>query len=202
MRPYERSVAVIGSGVAGLTAAHLLPAVRRAPVRGRRPARRPRPHPRRRHDRRQIAGLDSAFLVHNDRTYPTLLRLFAELGVATQESEMSMSVRCDGCGLEYAGSKGLGGLFAHRSNVLPPALSGDAGAGQVLPPTAPGVLRDRDRRPARPAGVPDDRPLHRLLHQPLHVAAGGGGVVVRLRRARGYPPATCSPSWTITACSR
>jgi predicted NAD/FAD-binding protein len=68
----------------------------------------------------QVAGLDSAFLVHNDRTYPNLLRLFAELGVATQESEMSMSVRCDGCGLEYAGSKGLGGLFAQRSNVIRP----------------------------------------------------------------------------------
>ena len=52
--------------------------------------------------------------MHNDRTYPNLLRLFAELGVATQDSEMSMSVRCDGCGLEYAGAKGMGGLFAQR----------------------------------------------------------------------------------------
>ncbi|NLG55058.1 MAG: amine oxidase, partial [Rhodococcus sp.] len=58
--------------------------------------------------------------VHNDRTYPTLLRLFAELGVATQESDMSMSVRCDGCGLEFAGAKGLSGLFPQPSNVLRP----------------------------------------------------------------------------------
>ena len=41
--------------------------------------------------------------MHNERTYPLLRRLFAELGVATQPSEMSMSVRCAGCGLEYAG---------------------------------------------------------------------------------------------------
>ena len=45
--------------------------------------------------------------MHNERTYPNLLRLFGELGVATQESEMSMSVRCEGCGLEYAGARGL-----------------------------------------------------------------------------------------------
>jgi predicted NAD/FAD-binding protein len=38
--------------------------------------------------------------VHNERTYPNLLRLFDELGVPTQESDMSMSVRCLGCGLE------------------------------------------------------------------------------------------------------
>ena len=42
-----------------------------------------------------VVGVDSAFLVHNDRTYPTLCRLFAELGIATRETDMSMSVRDD-----------------------------------------------------------------------------------------------------------
>ena len=73
-------------------------------------------------------GVDSAFLVHNDRTYPTLCRLFAELGVDTQESDMSMSVRADdfdggdgtdGRGLEYAGAVGIGGLFACRQSLRP-----------------------------------------------------------------------------------
>ena len=59
--------------------------------------------------------------MHNRRTYPHLLRLFGELGVATQESDMSMSVRCQGCGLEYAGARGLGGLFPQVSNVARPA---------------------------------------------------------------------------------
>lgn len=58
-----------------------------------------------------VALVDSGFIVHNQRTYPNLLRLFGELGVATQESEMSMSVCCEGCGLEYAGARGLAGLF-------------------------------------------------------------------------------------------
>jgi predicted NAD/FAD-binding protein len=51
-------------------------------------------------------GVDSAFLVFNDRTYPTLCRLFADLGVATRETDMSMSVRADDAGLEYAGAPG------------------------------------------------------------------------------------------------
>lgn len=65
-------------------------------------------------------AVDSGFIVHNRRTYPMLLRLFAELGVATRESEMSMSVHCDGCGLEYAGARGIGGMFAQPIRSLDP----------------------------------------------------------------------------------
>lgn len=67
-----------------------------------------------------VLGVDSGFIVHNERTYPNLLRLFGELGVATQDTEMSMSVTCDGCGLEYAGAKRLDGLFAQRRNLARP----------------------------------------------------------------------------------
>jgi uncharacterized protein len=67
----------------------------------------------------RVIGVDSAFLVHNDRTYPTLCRLFSELGVATQESEMSMSVRADDIGLEYAGALGVRGLFACPQSLRP-----------------------------------------------------------------------------------
>ncbi len=65
--------------------------------------------------------VDTGFIVHNDRTYPTLLRLFGELGIATQESDMSMSVRCDEAGLEYAGGKGARGLFPRPVNLTTPA---------------------------------------------------------------------------------
>ena len=65
-------------------------------------------------------GVDSAFLVHNDRTYPTLCRLFDELGIATRETDMSMSVRDDASGLEYAGARGFGGLFPSWSSLTRP----------------------------------------------------------------------------------
>ena len=68
-------------------------------------------------DGRQLA-VDTGFIVHNRRTYPTLLRLFAELGIATQESDMSMSVRCAGCGVEYAGARGLRGLLARPRSLV------------------------------------------------------------------------------------
>jgi predicted NAD/FAD-binding protein len=57
--------------------------------------------------------LDTGFLVHNDRTYPNLVRLFAEIGVETQPSDMSFSVSCQATGLEYS-SRGVRGFFAQR----------------------------------------------------------------------------------------
>jgi predicted NAD/FAD-binding protein len=66
--------------------------------------------------------VDTGFIVYNERTYPLLTRLLAELGVSTQASEMSMSVRCRGCGLQYAGQRGLGGLTAGLSRGRGPYL--------------------------------------------------------------------------------
>jgi predicted NAD/FAD-binding protein len=117
-----RRIAVVGSGVAGLTAAHELTRAGAA-VTLYEADRRLGGHAH----TQDVTGpdgtalaLDTAFLVHNERTYPHLLRLFAELGVRTQESEMSMSVSCDGCGLEYAGALGLSGLFAQPRSLARP----------------------------------------------------------------------------------
>lgn len=52
-----------------------------------------------------LLGIDTGFIVPSTRTYPLLTRIFGELGVVVQRSEMSMSVRCLGCGLEYAGQR-------------------------------------------------------------------------------------------------
>ncbi|WP_244178776.1 NAD(P)/FAD-dependent oxidoreductase [Streptomyces rubellomurinus] len=107
-------VAVVGSGVAGLTAAYELS---RAGVEvelfeaDERLGGHAHTQDAVARDGRALA-LDTGFLVHNERTYPHLVRLFRELGVRTRDSEMSMSVRCDGCGLEYAGARGPAGLFA------------------------------------------------------------------------------------------
>ena len=67
--------------------------------------------------------IDTGFLVFNDRTYPNLCALFACLGVASVESEMSFGVSLAEPEIEWAGSD-LGTVFAQRSNLLRPAFLG------------------------------------------------------------------------------
>jgi predicted NAD/FAD-binding protein len=119
----RRQVAVIGSGVAGLTAAHV--AARTAHVTLYEADARLGGHA----DTHEVDGIaiDTGFIVHNQRTYPTLLRLFGEVGVATQPSEMSMSVRDEASGLEYAGARGVRGLFPTPRNLGRPAYLGMLG---------------------------------------------------------------------------
>jgi predicted NAD/FAD-binding protein len=111
-------IAVIGSGVSGLTAAHVLGRRHRVTLyeRDERLGGHANTVAVRGESGREVA-LDTGFIVHNERTYPTLLRLFAELGVETQDSDMSFSVRCEGCGLEYAGARGMQGVMP-RVSVL------------------------------------------------------------------------------------
>ena len=106
----------MGSGVAGLTAAYV--ASRSAHVTLFEADDRLGGHA----DTHLVDGLaiDTGFIVHNPRTYPVLLRLFAELGVETQPSEMSMSIRDDETGLEWAGALGLRGLFPTGGNLRQP----------------------------------------------------------------------------------
>ena len=92
-------VAIIGSGISGLGAAYLLS--RAHDVQVFEQANRAGGHTRT--VRSDGLSLDMGFLVHNERNYPLLTRLFRELGVATQDSEMSFSVSCT-CGLEYSSS--------------------------------------------------------------------------------------------------
>jgi uncharacterized protein len=108
-----RRIAVAGSGVAGLTAAYLLSPGNEVTLfeAGPRLGGHADTHTVVAADGRELA-VDTGFIVHNTRTYPLLTRLFDELGVATQTTEMSMSVWCRGCGLRYAGHRGLGGLLA------------------------------------------------------------------------------------------
>ncbi|WP_322985924.1 NAD(P)/FAD-dependent oxidoreductase [Streptomyces sp. S584] len=115
----RRRTAVVGSGVAGLTAAHVLGKAHDVTLLEADERVGGHAHT---HDLSASDGrthrVDSGFIVHNRRTYPHLLRLFDELEVDTRESEMSMSVRCEGCGLEYAGARGAAGLLASPGSVL------------------------------------------------------------------------------------
>ncbi|MEV7444612.1 FAD-dependent oxidoreductase [Streptomyces sp. NPDC091204] len=114
----RRSIAVVGSGVSGLTAAHILSRAHDVVLYEADGRLGGHAHT---HEVATSGGgtvrVDTGFIVHNERTYPHLLRLFRELGVTTQDSEMSMSVRCDGCRREYAGARGPLGLVGGRNLV-------------------------------------------------------------------------------------
>jgi uncharacterized protein len=66
-------------------------------------------------------GVDTGFLVFNERNHPQLAGLFAELGVQTAPADLSFSAQIPSAGIEWSGS-GLGGVFAQRSNLLRPAF--------------------------------------------------------------------------------
>ena len=114
------SVAVIGSGVSGLTAAYVLRETHDVTLFEADDRFGGHAHTHTLAQDGATHRVDSGFIVHNDRTYPLLRRLFAELDVAVHPTEMSMSIHCDGCGLEYAGGRKLPGLFAQRRRLLDP----------------------------------------------------------------------------------
>ena len=65
-------------------------------------------------------AVDTGFIVFNDWTYPNFVALLRELGVASQRSDMSFSLRCERTGFEYNGTS-LNTLFAQRRNLLRPS---------------------------------------------------------------------------------
>lgn len=115
MTTTPRRIAVVGSGVAGLTAAYLASrSSTGAQVTVLEADDRLGGHA----DTHVVTDptgrelrIDSGFIVHNRRTYPVLTRILDELGVATQASEMSMSTSDEVTGLEWAGALGRRGLF-------------------------------------------------------------------------------------------
>lgn len=116
-------IAIIGSGIAGLTSAYLL---------------------NRRHAITvfeasdwigghthtvdvQVDGkshaIDTGFIVFNDWTYPNFIRLLSQLGVGFKNTEMSFSVSDPASGVEYNGNN-LNSLFAQRRNLISPKFWG------------------------------------------------------------------------------
>src|SRR6187401_2272286 len=105
-------IAIVGAGVSGLGAAYLLARAHEVEIFER--DARPSGHVNTiAHDGLHI---DAGFIVFNERNYPRLVRLFSELGVRTQPSEMSFSVGCDRCSLEWSGRR----PFAQPLNAASP----------------------------------------------------------------------------------
>ena len=114
-----KNIAIIGSGISGLTTAYLLSQKHNITV----------------FEKNDYIGghtatvdvelnkrnyvIDTGFIVFNNKTYPNFLKLLDNIGVGKQESEMSFSVHNCQTGLEYNGHN-LDTLFAQRSNLLKP----------------------------------------------------------------------------------
>lgn len=116
----NKKVAIVGSGISGLTAAYKLTKLgyditlfenndrlggHTATIDIE-------------HNGEKLA-VDTGFIVYNDWTYPNFIQLLNELNVETQETSMSFSVSCETSGIEYAGNN-LNTLFSDRKNLVSP----------------------------------------------------------------------------------
>lgn len=114
-------IAVIGSGISGLTAAYLLS----------------KEHEVHLFEKNNYIGghtntidvtlqnenhhIDTGFIVFNEKTYPNFCHLLNQLNIKSETSNMSFSVSCEKTGLEYNGTS-LNSLFAQRSNIFKPSF--------------------------------------------------------------------------------
>ena len=122
---HQREIAVVGAGISGLTTAYALTRDGRHDVALFEREPEPGGHVR----TETVAapggpiGVDTGFIVYNERTYPRFSRLLAELGVATQPSDMSMSAACAACGIDYS-TRGLRGMFTRPGALTSPSHLG------------------------------------------------------------------------------
>ena len=114
-------IAIVGTGVSGLVAAHLLHGEHELTVYEAGPRLGGHSNTVEVEDGDRTHSIDTGFIVFNDRNYPNFERLLAELGVASQPSQMSFSVS-DGRDFEYSGTPR--GLFARPGHLLSPTFLG------------------------------------------------------------------------------
>ncbi len=113
------SVAVIGAGISGLVAAHVLSRSYAVTVFEAADYAGGHTNTIEVHEQGRTFGVDTGFIVYNETNYPAFTRLLAELGVATKHTSMSFGFHCERSGLEWNGSD-LNTLMARRRNALSP----------------------------------------------------------------------------------
>jgi predicted NAD/FAD-binding protein len=111
------NIAVVGTGISGLSAAWLLSQKHDVTVFEAEGRAGGHSHTVDTSSKAGPVAVDTGFIVYNENTYPNLTALFAHLGTPTKPSEMSFAVSLDGGDLEYSGSD-IAGIFAQKSNVL------------------------------------------------------------------------------------
>lgn len=114
-------IAIIGSGISGLTSAHKLSPHHDITVYEVANYIGGHTHTVQVEKDGEVSNIDTGFIVFNDRTYPNFIELMESLGVLSQPTEMSFSVRNDGIDLEYNGNT-VNSLFAQRSNLIKPCF--------------------------------------------------------------------------------
>lgn len=121
MNKKGQNVAIIGSGISGLTAAWLLGREHNVSIFEANDYLGGHTHTKQVRLGEMTYPVNTGFIVFNDRTYPNFIRLMERLGVASEPSDMSFSMRCENTGIEYSGSN-LNTLFAQRRNLLRPQI--------------------------------------------------------------------------------
>ncbi|MEN8669437.1 MAG: FAD-dependent oxidoreductase, partial [Ketobacter sp.] len=111
------NIAVIGSGISGLTTTYLLQQKYNVTLFEQQDYLGGHTNTVDIEAQGQVFPVNTGFIVFNDWTYPNFIRLMDHLGVASEDSEMSFSVRCDRTGLEYNGAS-LNSLFCQRRNLI------------------------------------------------------------------------------------
>ncbi len=114
------NIAIIGAGVSGLSAAYALREQHtiRLFERDAEPGGHVKTVTVQTED--SALNVDTGFIVYNEPTYPWLTRLFSELDVETQPTEMSLGHSCEACGLEF-GSRGAASMFAQPGSLARPS---------------------------------------------------------------------------------
>ncbi len=193
------TVAVIGGGVAGIVAAHLLQKTHRVTLFEQGDYLGGHTHTIAIPDGPDAGTpVDTGFIVFNEATYPHFIGFLAELGVPSRLTEMSFGYHCLETGFVYAGNN-LNGVFAQRSNILKPQfyrflleIGRFCRQGKVDVET-PG----RSRQPGRICSPP---PFPAIYGRQLFKTHGGGNLVHPNGRSDGIPgsclPALFQKSWS------